>query len=504
MSHRPTRFIASATAIAAIAACSTTAVIPEGSDPNKPGAWKISGVQSVTHSESSGRSFYALGRYHDGMRAWDKSIAAYQKSIAADKTNPEAFNALGAALAQRQRLGEAEEAFQVALALNPKLAHVQSNLGYVQMMQPGKAQAAVATLKAAVRLDPSNTVALTHLRDAVAQWDTARGLEPSLAAVADTAPTTANASASTNATAMAADLPAATTAAPPANPTASTVIASQPPLPGSVEVMAPITQVAMNVPQGEQLYDAAPTTVRALAVASAAPVAQPAAARAATATPAPVATPSTTASPTPSRTMRVMTTPNLPAMVQTSTARPGQAAVSARSTPVMASQSPLITVALTPVASTPTPTTATAMPVPTATQAPAADKLPNWLAWMKATTPNPTLEVTGAPGSDASAKQVSTWLQKQGVTVNRVGMQRGTVPTQSVLHYQAGNREDALRVARALPVKVPVVWAGGVAMTHDIRLTLGSDWQRQAACLQKQTCVMPRTTVAMAQVAASR
>jgi hypothetical protein len=143
-------------------------------------------------------------------------------------------------------------------------------------------------------------------------------------------------------------------------------------------------------------------------------------------------------------------------------------------------------------------------PAPAATQAPAQDKKPDWLAWMKATTPNPTLEVTGAQGSDASAKQVSAWLQKQGVTVNRVGMQRGAAPTQSVLHYQAGNREDAMRVARALPVKVPVVWAGGVAMTHDIRLTLGSDWQRQAACLQKQTCVMPRTTVAMAQSAASR
>jgi hypothetical protein len=495
MLQRPTHLLASAVAVAALMACSTTDKIPEGSDPNKPGAWKISGVQSVKHSESTGRSLYALGRYHDGMRAWDKSIAAYQKSIAADKTNPEAFNALGAALAQRQRLGEAEAAFQAALALNPKLAHVQSNLGYVQLMQPGKAQAAVASLKTAVKLDPNNTVAMTHLRDAVAQWDTARGYAPSTVAVADAA----DAATPTTAPAAAADLPAASTA-PPANLTASTVIAAQQPLPGTVEVMSPITQVAMNVPQGEPLYDAAPTTVRAIAVASAAPAAPPAPARATAAAPTSMATPSAT----PARTMRVMTTPNLPAMVQATAARPTPSAANVTATPVMASQSPLITVALAPVATSSSPATATAAPAPAATQVPVQDKTPGWLAWMKATTPNPTLEVTGAPGSDASAKQVSAWLQKQGVTVNRVAMQRGAAPTQSVLHYQAGNREDAMRVARALPVKVPVVWAGGVAMTHDIRLTLGSDWQRQAACLQKQTCLMPRTTVAMAQAAASR
>jgi hypothetical protein len=501
MLQRPTHLLASAVAVAALMACATTDKIPEGSDPNKPGAWKIYGVQSVKHSESSGRSLYALGRYHDGMLAWDKSIAAYQKSIAADKTNPEAFNALGAALAQRQRLSEAEEAFRAALALNPKLAHVQSNLGYVQLMQPGKTQAAVASLKTAVKLDPNNTVAMTHLRDAVAQWDTARGYAPSTVAVADAA----DVATPTTAPAAAADLPAASTA-PPANLTASTVIAAQLPLPGTVEVMSPITQVAMNVPQGEPLYDAAPTTVRAIAVAAAAPAVPPAPARASAAAPTSVATssPASATAPTPARTMRVVTTPNLPAMVQATAARPTPSAANVTATPVMASQSPLITVALAPVATSSSPATATAASAPAATQAPVQDKTPGWLAWMKATTPNPTLEVTGAPGSDASAKQVSAWLQKQGVTVNRVAMQRGSPPTQSVLHYQAGNREDAMRVARALPVKVPVVWAGGVAMTHDIRLTLGSDWQRQAACLQKQTCVMPRTTVAMAQAAASR
>jgi hypothetical protein len=503
MLQRPAFLMTSAVACAALVACSTAEKLPDSANPNKPAAWKISGADKVTHSESSGRSFYALGRYHDGMRAWDKSIAAYQKSIAADKTNPEAFNALGAALAQRQRLGEAEEAFQAALALNPKLAHVQSNLGYVQLMQPGKTQAAVASLKAAVKLDPNNTMAMTHLRDAVAQWDTARGYAPtSTVAVADATP----ASATVAAPAAAADLPAAATA-PPANLTASTVIAAQPPLPGTVEVMSPITQVAMNVPQGEALYDAAPTTVRAIAVASAAPAApaaQPAPVRAAIAAPTTAATPLSSATSTPARTMRVVTTPNLPAMVQATATRPTSSAANVTATPVMASQSPLITVALSPVAASSTSATATVAPAPAATQAPAQDKKPDWLAWMKATTPNPTLEVTGAQGSDASAKQVSAWLQKQGVTVNRVGMQRGAAPTQSVLHYQAGNREDAMRVARALPVKVPVVWAGGVAMTHDIRLTLGSDWQRQAACLQKQTCVMPRTTVAMAQSAASR
>ena len=131
-------------------------------------AWAVEPVLSVMHSGQSSQAYYAMGRYLDGSQAWDKSIDAYRKSIAADAHNIEAYNALGVALAQSGRLADAETTLRQAVALAPTLAHVRSNLGCVLLLA-GRPGEAVTELKAAVRQDGTNAMAVANLRDALAQ-----------------------------------------------------------------------------------------------------------------------------------------------------------------------------------------------------------------------------------------------------------------------------------------------------------------------------------------------
>lgn len=149
-------------------------------------SWAVEPVLSVMHSGQSSQAYYAMGRYLDGSQAWDKSIDAYRKAIAADAQNIEAYNALGVALAQSGRLADAETTLRQAVALAPALAHVRSNLGCVLLLA-GRPVEAVTELKAAVRQDSANATAVANLRDALAQ---ANGTQYTAVAAARSAPAT--------------------------------------------------------------------------------------------------------------------------------------------------------------------------------------------------------------------------------------------------------------------------------------------------------------------------
>jgi len=151
-----------AVAGAALLAAAGCAVLEPGSAKQ----WKIEPVLSVTHSSQSSQAYYALGQYFDGSMAWDKAIDAYRKAIAADAKNIAAYGALGVALAQADRLADAETTLRQAVALAPDRAHIRNNLGYVLLLS-GKADEAVVVLKSVVEQDRGNAIAVANLNNAM-------------------------------------------------------------------------------------------------------------------------------------------------------------------------------------------------------------------------------------------------------------------------------------------------------------------------------------------------
>ncbi len=430
-------FLVSAVALCALAACTTS---PEraAQNPRNPSAWKIEPVMSVRHADNASKSYYTLGRYYDGMRAWDRSIDAYQKSIVADARNVEAHNALGAALAQRSRMDEAEAAFRRALALDANLAHVQSNLGYVLMIS-GQPQAAVAALKVALRLDPDNVTTRANLRQAVAQWDVARGLEPAAAP----APMAV-------AVAVSVDSP---------TPNASHVAAPLP-LPASIEVMRPITVAQVAQPTGApvEALDPPPNVAQ---VARPVLVSQgPATADASSvvASSAPPVTMTQTA-------MRVINEPNIAAFkVQ------GMA-------PALAPM-PL-----------PMPSLEAAKPA----QAPTTPQV----APPVLTRPIGRIEVLNGSGVSGDAKRASQWLAWQGVGAARIGNHRAFDHKTTVIRFQPGYRAQAIRIAAALRVPAQLRETEGLQpQAPAVRVVLGRDWQSVATCMNKAACAKPDALVA--------
>ncbi len=434
--------VASVVAAAAmLAACASVDTRPASSDPARPGAWKVEPVQTVTHSGNASKSYYTLGRYYDGMRAWDRSIDAYQKAIAADATNVEAHNALGAALSQRNRQSEAADSFRKALALDAKLAHVQSNLGYVLLLS-GQHQAAVAALKVAVKLEPANTTARANLREALMQWDVARGLEPAAPSFAST-----------------------TSPEPVAAPDANDVVTAQAPLtdiqtpgglPTSVEVMAPITSASVAMPMtsmGLVAGQVAPTDATQVAMAPAA-ASRSAIVRVDLPAPSPQAP---IVSIAPARMMSVNSAPTVPAMAQRSMTR------------------------------WPTQTAAVAAPPMAPPSKPAVDATPALLPpkALPVDGARTHLEVSNAQGLEGSAKQVNRWLASRGIKADRQSTHAQPKLQRSIIYYQVGHSADANRLAKALPFKPQVRWAGGQKLTHELLLVLGQDGRAAAAKAQQ-------------------
>lgn len=553
--HTTLRFPLLIIASAALAACATSDPKQTAANPKRPGQWKIEPVLNVKHAENASKSFYTLGRYYDGMRAWDKSIDAYRKSIAADATNVEAHNALGAALAQRQRLDEAEASFRRALALDANLAHVQSNLGYVLMLA-GKPAAAVAALKVAVRLDPDNLTNRTNLREALTQWDLARGREPeSKVAVVETSPspdqvttptTAANESTATASTAT----------------TSLTQVTAAPSLPSTIEVMRPITTATLHAPL--------PTTVAA--APSGAVVTLARAVPSADLTSIEVARPITSVQATPPS-----TTVSLPAAVttvatageadaETLTPAPAVAVAAALSSAIAPTQaapaavapsktqpatvavvearsaarpSPPARVARVPitqeaertlrVVSEPTVPSLTrlgvpaamslgALPTTRADQALTAEppsrrepvredtsKLLPLTPAQVAARPTPVrFEVLNGNGMPGAARRTGDWLARHGLTTSAIGNDRNFDHRKTIVYYQVGHRDDALRVARALPMAAEVRWARNAPMSQDVRVVLGRDWQTMAACLARSDCGAKRSTALAAAARSAR
>ncbi|GBG13160.1 uncharacterized protein NMK_0698 [Novimethylophilus kurashikiensis] len=124
---------------------------------------RIEPTVGTTSNAATSSSFYQLGRYYQGQNRYDQAITAYQKAIAADSSDSEAYNGLGVIYSQQGRFEEAEQAFRNGLVQTPRSAHILSNLGYAYYLQ-GRYQESIDTLKQAVEIDPDNRRAAGNLK----------------------------------------------------------------------------------------------------------------------------------------------------------------------------------------------------------------------------------------------------------------------------------------------------------------------------------------------------
>ena len=363
----PVHGVIASAVLVAVVGCATL-------DPKVAKGWKIEPVLAVDHGigwspggYALSLGYYTLGQYFDGSLAWDKSIDAYRKAIAADAQHIEAYNALGVALAQSGRHAEAETTLRQAVALAPTRTHIRNNLGYVLLLS-GKAREALQELQAAVEQDSGNAIAKANLHTATAR-------------------TEASATGALGA---------------PPTPVAAAAVAAR------------TTSVGVPLPS----QPAEPATLPA---------------------------------------MRVGFEPTIAALDQ-----------SATSTSVVAA----------------TPESAS-LPMPAAA-APIA----------KVQTLQ--LEISNGNGVAGMAARVGRWLATQGLQANRLSNQQPYAQQHTVIQYRDGHADAALRVARSLPAYAKAEPALMQGLRSDVRVVIGRDWVRTAACLGLDTCRPMGTEVAAA------
>lgn len=404
-------------------------------DLARKSAWRIDPVQDVQHSALAAHGHYAVGRYHDGMRAWDKAARAYQRAVAADPRHAEAYNALGVALARLGRHDEAELALHRAVALEPREAHVRSNLGFA-MLLAGRLHEALVELKAAVRLDPNNPIALGNLRDAVNRREASRADESNPLAAAPLPIGGAKAK-TTPAQAVA-----------PAGAVNGTAPAGAASLPGKNEKAA----LPMSMAQG------------ALTVAAAMPITV-------ASVPAPLARPVYVAAPLmatpmpPNWNMHVFDAPTVSAW-------------------------PLAVAANVQLQQTRAPAEATPVKVAIA---PAVDRpmraAPDEVVAAPAGSARVLVELSNGNGVRGMAARLGQWLQaRNGVQATRLTNQPSFAQEHTRVEYGPGQEEAAWRVMQALPLSprdAPVLRHD---LKTDVRVVLGGDWRISASCLGDNAC----------------
>jgi len=98
---------------------------------------------------------YLLARHFQKLNRHLNAIDELNEIIKVEPLFPEAYNALGVSYDSLGKFSMAEECYQMALRLNPRLAFVVNNLGYSYLIQ-GKNKDAVKYLEMAVAMEENN------------------------------------------------------------------------------------------------------------------------------------------------------------------------------------------------------------------------------------------------------------------------------------------------------------------------------------------------------------
>jgi hypothetical protein len=509
-------------ALLAAAGCATI-------EPQASKAWKIEPVLDVSHTVQSAQGYYQLGRYYDGMRAWDKSIDAYRKAIAAEPSHVEARNGLAVALAQRGRYAESEAAFRETIALSPDSSHLRSNLGYVLLLA-GKPQEAVRELRAAVKADKTDVTAIANLREAVWQLESARLAGTVTDKVMPAAPSTKGTTIATTSPAPATDAskqqaPAAVAMPVPAaeaqprslaHPVPAVAAEAAPAVPPSnalmVSVAAPITTASVPAPIVTSLNVPAPL-VTAVVPSPAAPIAVVTAPTVPSLEqPAPVAVASTpvAAAPAAAEPMAVQvfdkpTVPSLQAAPATGpitqaaasmiAAAPAVEAASTRPAGLQWSAAEPAKPATEPVKQRVAPETETPRPAAVVVKAAVAPLAPAAPVTPPAPVHESRLELSNGNGVTGMAARLRSWLSTQGVKTSRLTNDLPYNQPQTVIQYRHGHEQAAMQIAQALPAATAQTSErSDLSSRTDVRVLIGRDWVQMASCLNDKTVCSPHGT----------
>lgn len=117
-------------------------------------------IQDNSHRPEA---LYQLGRYYQGQLRHHEAVQAYQRALAKNPKLAEAHNAIGVIRASEGKFELAIQEFNAAIALQPNSAHFHNNLGYAHLLSRQEEQAVVA-LAEAQRLDPQNPGAAANMK----------------------------------------------------------------------------------------------------------------------------------------------------------------------------------------------------------------------------------------------------------------------------------------------------------------------------------------------------
>ena len=106
------------------------------------------------------------------------------------------------------------------------------------------------------------------------------------------------------------------------------------------------------------------------------------------------------------------------------------------------------------------------------------------------------LELSNGNGIKGAAARMKRWLTAEGLQVDRLTNRRPYDQQQTVIQYRAGQQEAALRVARTLRMTAQLDATPSTYLQSDVRVVLGHDWVRTAACLERNACERPALVAA--------
>jgi hypothetical protein len=92
------------------------------------------------------------------------------------------------------------------------------------------------------------------------------------------------------------------------------------------------------------------------------------------------------------------------------------------------------------------------------------------------------LEIANGNGTPGAAAHLRRWLAGQGLATQRLSNRKPYVQPTTVIEYRDGHEAQARRLANLLPAQVFIQPAA--SLRTDLRVVLGHDWQRMAACLR--------------------
>lgn len=120
------------------------------------------GLERIDHPATDFYELFDSAVKLSDHKQFNAAVAAWNKALVIDSTDPRAHDNLGIALAGTGKMTEAIDEYQKSLALNPNSSQTENNLGSA-LAQTGNIQQAQDHFVKALRINPNNTSAQVNL-----------------------------------------------------------------------------------------------------------------------------------------------------------------------------------------------------------------------------------------------------------------------------------------------------------------------------------------------------